>query len=719
MTRRRLALTLALLASFAGVLAPTAATPALAAGSGMTIVSDATYVVDPDNAAVHVTVNMTAVNHLKDTKTRLYYFDRAFIAVPPNTSGFKISARNASPAVRVAASKADHTLLRIDFGKRLPAGSSRGMTLTFDITDPGGEPTRTTRIGTSLVSFGAWAYASETGGSSVTVVFPPGYTIEARADGLGEPTTDAAGRTIYSSGKLAQPLSFFAYFVADKPSAFTETTKTVVVDGRDLPITIRSWPDDPAWAERTTGLVEQAVPVLSESIGLPWLAGRSFIVREATTQTGSAYAGRYDPKDSTVEIAYYASPLVTLHETAHAWFDGGLLADRWANEGFAEWYARDAATKLGMDVAPTPLTPEQQAVRVPLNAWKPLGQNDAATENYGYAASAELARMIAERAGPEALASVWSAARDGVAAYQPAGLRPTGEGTPGPTRMAGSDTPAIERRSGPPDWRGLLDLLEDRTGQKYDDLWRAWVVRHDEAMLLDARSAARRQYDDVVSRAGDWQLPAIVRDSMRAWQFDQATELLTAANSALDARDKVLGRASAANLTVPRALEAAFEGDRGFAAASGEADAELAAIEAYGMAAGVRPTDPGVVEQVGLWGHEPATDLTTAAEAFAAGDLRGSVEASASAFNAWDGARDAGRNRIMLMLSATIAALVAVALVVNGIRGVNARRVARRSRRVAAAGASAVTGGDGGNVELAGASSGPRSGSPGPARPTD
>ena len=128
-----------------------AAGPGVAA-PGLTIVSDATYVVDPDNAAVHVTVNLNAVNHLKDTKTRLYFFDRTYLAVPPNTSNFRISARDKAPAVAVAASKADHTLLRIDFGRPWRA-PSRGMSLTFDITDPGGEPTRTTRIGPSLVAF--------------------------------------------------------------------------------------------------------------------------------------------------------------------------------------------------------------------------------------------------------------------------------------------------------------------------------------------------------------------------------------------------------------------------------------------------------------------------------------------------------------------------------------------------------------------------------------
>jgi hypothetical protein len=684
MTGRRATLVVAMVAALAGALAPATAAPARAAAPSLTIVSDATYVVDPDNAAVHVTVNLNAVNHLKDTKTRLYYFDRAYLAVPPNTSNFRISARDTKPAVAVAASKADHTLLRIDFGRRLPSGSSRGMTLTFDITDPGGEPTRTTRIGPSLVTFGAWAYASEsTPGSTVTVVFPPDYNIAAQSDLLGEPTTDADGRTIFKTAKLAQPLTFFGYFVADKPSAFVESTRTVAVDGRPLDVMIRAWPDDPAWAERTGALVEQGIPILSESIGLPWVAGRPFIVAEAVSQTGSAYAGRYDPEDATVEIAYYADALVTLHETAHAWFDGSLLADRWANEGFATWYALDAAGKLGMEVSPSAVSPEQQAARIPLNAWGPLGRNDAPTEDFGYAASAELARLIAERAGPDGLASVWQAARAGVGAYQPAGIEEPSAAMPGAMaadQRAGSDAAPIEMGAAPPDWRGLLDLLEDRTGQKYDDLWRAWVVRHEEATLLDARASARRHYDEVVSRAGEWQLPPIVRQAMRAWQFEQATELLTAADRALADRDEVFAKASAADLVVPRALEAAFEGDRGFAAASAEAEAQLAAIRAFAQATAVREEEPGIVEQIGLWGTEPDADIARAAAAFSSGELRDSVEASAAAFSAWDGARDAGRNRVMTMLAAAIAAIVAVAFVVNGIRGVAHRRTARTTR---------------------------------------
>ena len=158
---RRILTVLALLAALTASLAPAAAPAALAAAPDLTLTSDTRYEVDPGNQLVHVTAVITAINHLKDTKTRLYYFDSAYLAVQPGTKNFKIAARTGSPKVRVASAKADRTLLRIDFGGRLPAGSSRTFTLTFDIPDPGGAPAREIRVGASLVTFGAWAFASE------------------------------------------------------------------------------------------------------------------------------------------------------------------------------------------------------------------------------------------------------------------------------------------------------------------------------------------------------------------------------------------------------------------------------------------------------------------------------------------------------------------------------------------------------------------------------
>jgi hypothetical protein len=252
-----------------------------------------------------------------------------------------------------------------------------------------------------------------------------------------------------------------------------------------------------------------------------------------------------------------------------------------------------------------------------------------------------------------------------------------------PGAANGSDVRPIEAQSAPPDWRGLLDLLEDRTGKKYDDLWRTWVVRDEETGLLAVRAGVRRQYGQVVSRAGEWQLPPVIRQAMRAWQFEQATELLESADVALDDRDAVTAAADGAKLSLPRALEAAFESDAGFAAAAAEADAELLTIDAYARARDSRLPDPGIVEQVGLLWTTPELDLARAADAFASGDLRGSVAASGSARIAWEGASDTGRSRLMTILAALLVALVLVGFLVSSVRGLGTRRSRRRRRAMA------------------------------------
>ena len=61
---------------------------------------DARYVVDPAVRKVHVAVALSATNHLKDTKTHRYYFDRSFMAVPPGTTGFKVTSSGVTPARR-------------------------------------------------------------------------------------------------------------------------------------------------------------------------------------------------------------------------------------------------------------------------------------------------------------------------------------------------------------------------------------------------------------------------------------------------------------------------------------------------------------------------------------------------------------------------------------------------------------------------------------------
>jgi len=651
-----LVLAAALLGPLAAVLpsgAPGAASPA-AAASGLTTTADARYVVDPAAHKVHVSVALSATNHLKDTKTHRYYFDRSYMAVPPGTTGFKITSSGAKPRVTVSARHSTYNLLRIDFGKQLPAGATRTFSLTFDIPDPGGAPTRATRIGTSLVTFSAWGLGSDgaTGGS-VTVVFPAGFNVEVQAAGLGEPTKDAAGNAVYATGRLANPLTFIASFAADRPSAYTETTLNINVSGDVVPITLRAWPDDPAWAARVGDLLKRGLPALADAIGLPWTAQKPLIVQEAVSRNASGFAGRYDPSAGTIEIAYYADAFVVLHEAAHAWFDGELIAERWATEGFASYYAIQAARTIGeKKVAGDPLTAELDAIRVPLNDWTaptpdaaatpaPAGPPTALTvDDAEYAAALRVAAETAKLAGPEGLQAVWRAIVDRRGAYQPVG--------------EGAD---LEHVDAAPDWRGLVDLFADEAKVDVTPIWSQWVIRPNEAALLADRMTARDRYDGILDRAATWRLPRVIRDALRVWQFGQATELMDSAARALDDRDAVAASASAAGLMPPTTMRADFEGPRGFAAASAEADAELAAIVAYSTADAARPVAPNLFQVVGLWNSDPDGALQSAAAAFEAGDLQTTVSASALAEAIWTGADTVGRNRL-IAISGTLGAVL-------------------------------------------------------------
>ena len=127
---------------------PTAPEEVRAARPDLSITTSARYDVQPDKQRVRVTVDMTLRNHLKDTKTRRFYFDQAYLAVLPGTSGFKLSWEGAgSPRVRATKKRDDYTLLRLDLPRRIYSGKSAKYRLVFNLNDPGGTPTRELRIG--------------------------------------------------------------------------------------------------------------------------------------------------------------------------------------------------------------------------------------------------------------------------------------------------------------------------------------------------------------------------------------------------------------------------------------------------------------------------------------------------------------------------------------------------------------------------------------------
>lgn len=676
--RRRIGSLGLAIALASGLLAVPATAPDVrAAAPDLTIVSDARYDVQPEQHRVRVTLNLVLTNHLKDTVTKRYYFDRAFLAVLPDTSGFKLTWEGkGTPEVHVSKKTTDYTLLRLDLGQRLFGGKSATYKLRFDLVDPGGEPTRDVRVGDSLVSFPVWAFATDgTLGSTVKVVFPAGFEVDVDAGEIPEPTTAADGQVIFQTEKLDKPLSFFAYLVGDRPGAYSEHSVSAIVDSKPVELKIRAWPDDPAWADRVGGLVGRALPVLGRRIGLGWPRDGGLVVQEAASRSTGGYAGLFDPEEGRVEVAYYADDFVVLHEAAHAWFNGALLADRWANEAFASYYGLQAAEKLGVPAKGDELTSELMDAGIPLNAWGPIGRESTEAEDYAYAATLFLAEQIAERAGQGVLQRVWADAAARIGAYQPPAMASG-------TADAGPATAEPETVEGPPDWRGLLDLLEAHDSEAYDDLWRLWVVRDSDLELLDARLAARSRYDEVVRAAWDWRLPKSVRDALRAWQFETATELLADASAILDQRAAIESAGASSGLTPPPTLQTAFELPDGFTTAAEEATAELDTIDRYAAAAATRPAEPDPLQVMGMWGATPDADLSRARDLFATGDLAASSDAAEAAAVVWVSAEDVGRGRLVSIVALTLAFLLAVALFVGWLRGRRRHRRMFAARRV-------------------------------------
>ena len=646
MARRHARLILAVIVALGMVAAP-GQSDVRAAAPDLTIVTAARYDVQPAQKRVRVTVDLTLTNRLRDTRTKRYFFDHAFLAVLPGASNYRLTwGGKGQPRVRVARRNSSFTLLRLDLAQQLGSGRTAHYRLGFDLKDPGGKPTRDLRVGDTLASFPVWAFASdETPGSSVTVIFPKGYEVTVEAGRIPAPATGSDGRTVFRTGALSKPLDFFAYLVADRAGAYRDSTVTANVLGRNVAVTVRAWTDDAPWAERVRRLLGTGLPALSERIGLPWPDyDKPLVVTEAVSRSTGGYAGIFDPSAGEVAIAYYADDFVVLHEGAHTWFNGSILTDRWANEAFASYYAELAAGDAKVKVTTDRLTAELKKSKIPLNAWGAVGTLEVAQEDYAYAAALVLAREIGARAGERGLREIWADAAERISAYQPAS---------GEEEIVG----------GPVDWRGLLDLLEERTGKSYDDLWRAWVARPDDVPLLDERAETRKRYAAFVTTVDGWHVPLSIRDAMRAWRFDQGTTLMDGADAVLALRTRVEDAAADAGLTAPRTLRDAFEDDDGFDDALAEGSAELQAIERYSEAVELRPTETTPIMALGLIGQTPDAELTAARDAFARGDLAASAQASDQAAASWIDAEPSGQRRAFSIVAIVVAVLFILSLV--------------------------------------------------------
>ncbi len=632
---------------------------ARAASTDLTLVTDAVYTVDPDAGRVAVSMGVTVKNHTSETRTRRYWFDHAFLAVQAGATSARVSGPGGA-RVRVARRDARSTLLRIDFGSRLYSGKSATFRLAFALPGRGKAASPQVRVGTSLITIPVWAFASTGGrGSSVTVRMPAGWDVAVESGKFAKRTTAASGITVLASGPIAKPLTFFAYVSAQQPAVYLDRPMTLTVGDQQVDLLLQAWEDDAGWAKRTGALFGDALPRLREDIGLPWPLTEPLVVAEAVSRDAGAYAGIFDPDQRRMEVAYWAGPDVMIHQAAHAWFNGSLLADRWADEGFATFYGLRAASAMKLSVKAPELTGAVAAAAVPLNAWARDEPPGSATDTYGYAASLALATEIADAVGTDVLSGAWADAQARIGAYQPPAAAAARPGA------AVADPP--ETLADAPDWRGLLDLLEARSGKDLAALWRQWVVRPDEATLLDARALARTAYARTLALTGDWRLPRAIRDALRAWDFERAEAMLLDARTVIAQRNAVAEMATRDGVALDATMQTLFEGGA-MAEASARAGAERIAMVAIEDAAAARSADDDILSRIGMLGEHPEQSLREAKLLIAQGDFEGSAAASGRALRAWTVAWQEGRRRALLALAVLATVLVLVTAGLGSLR---------------------------------------------------
>jgi len=613
---------------FAGLSTLQAAAPdrAAAAQTDLSFISSTTWTADPAAARIHVQVSLTATSHTVDTGGRRYFYDEIQLLLPPSASASTAtSATGEALPVAVQSASGAGVIVVVGLGQRLYSGQSGSVELQFDVVDPGGSPDRDLRISRNLFSFPVWAFGSPgTPGSSVTVVFPSGFTVAEEYGGLTR-SAFGSGGVVFSSGTLDDSTDLSAWFTAVQPVPPSDFRSRSVTIG-PLNVALRYWVDDPGWADRVELVLRAGYPILSDLIGLGDPISTTLTVNEASTQEIGGFSGSYDQNSGNVQISYFADPFVVLHEAAHMWFNGSLVTDRWIQEAFASYYADQAVRQLSaVNHAPV-LTARMSLDAVPLNDWVTPGQPSSVTEAYLYGATLEVAKEIAVTAGQDGLRKVWSAARSRTAAYQP---------TNGPNVVLG----------GAIGWRELLDLLEQNTGRQYESIWSKWIVDPEQAPLLQRRAAALSAYADAQRAAGSWALPPEIRRAMDAWQFDSALTLLSQARTILVQRDEIAALAPVEGTSPPATLKALFEVS-GVAVASAEAADELAALGALAAARRAESESKGGTRVLGLLGADPAADLAAAQKAFASGDVAGATSLATRARSAWDRANGTGQARI-------------------------------------------------------------------------
>ena len=602
-----------------------------------TFATVATYDVQPASRRIGVTVDVTFTNTTPDPEGQFSVFDEVKLAIHDEAT--EVAATDEQGEMTVAVAVEDGVnVATVALREPLRYESAATLSLAYTLPDTDGA----LRVRPSLVTFPVWSFGTS---GEVRVRIPEGY--EVHLD--GDPLSSRGGELV--SGPVADPSQWLALVTALTEPEYTSFEAAVPLSGGTADLEVRAFADDEAWGERTIALVERALPLLEEEIGLPYPGIGELVLIESVALNATGIGEEPTEFGSEISIAYDEPPFTTVHQLSHVWLSETLIGARWIREGMASELAERIAARVEVELPydPAAAVTERAAAAFALDTWAADAGPDA--EAYAYAASWQVIREIRDRIGVDALRTALARVAASVGPYQLGEIPPAAPGENG--------TPP----SVPLTTRSFLDHLEAVGKTDMTDIFRARVLTEADVAMLDARAAARAEFDALVTAADGWGAPDPVAGAMTAWSFDDATAQIAAATDWLGERDALLAQLSAAGLSAPDRLRDAYRAHGGGADAQAELSAEREVASSYVETADEVNAERTFVERVGLvGGADPAQLLRLANGRFAEGDLRGSVDALRELQQLLASAEAAGIARLASAVLIVVVLLVGAAL---------------------------------------------------------
>jgi hypothetical protein len=603
--------------------------------------TSATYEVRPDDRRIEVSVEATFTNTTPDPEGQFSVFEEVKLAVHDQATEATASDEEGELAVEVATEEdANGSPVNVaTIALRDDVRFEETATFTFSYALPDGDDPGL-RVRPSAVVFPAWGFGTS---SEVSVTLPQAY--EARVD--GDPLT-LEGEALVS-GEIADPAQWLALVTAVRPASFVTLNAAVPLAGGTADLEVRAFEDDPAWGERTLALIEEALPLIEEELGLPYPRLGRLILTETVVADASGF-GENEAGGTEILVAFDQPPFTAVHQVSHVWLSPTFVESRWLREGLTSHFSAAVAGRmeLALPYDPVVTAEERAAAAFPLDSWSANAGPDG--EAFGYAASWAFVNDLADRVGPEAIRQVLARVAAGVGPYRAS----TVESEPEADGVAAPPAPLTTR--------SFLDHLEAVSGADLTEPFSARVLTEADIALLPARAEARVAFVSLVERAGSWGAPDPTRGAMTAWSFDDAREQIQEATAWLEERDALLADIERAGLSAPERLQQAYRSFGGGSEAQAELEAERAVVDAYADTLAEVNAERSVLERIGLiGGADPERELGLANGRFAEGDLRGSVDAISEAQRILDAAETGG---IVRLASALLVVAILVALAV-------------------------------------------------------